>query len=233
MSHVAQLLNTDAAVAVIQGAVADGQPAETRYVVVAEAVNRLPIPWLCLFRGAPLVNTRSTYRTGPATFDTLALKVPVLGVEAAVARLEQARQLFSELAGGDAIGDGYWRLAIDGLQKLPFPFLTLDPVDVLQMNDAVEGAATLTSCLTDDGPATQAALKALSNFEDGFSPYTVQQLYGAPEELDHEARLSNAAALDAAFLPREQWQTRAATSAEGLSPPAEPRGNDRPWWKLW
>lgn len=203
----------------INAALLSGDPAELKaslasdgpeYVEVAEAANRIPVPWLCCFREADLqpVSVELTDFEGNKT--PFRFSAPRTEVSTAISNLEAALPIFEALAGSAEVGRAYWQAALDGLRELPLPYLTLDPIDVLLMNDPDDEADAFSKCLSgklDSIPD----LKRMSFFEDGSEPYSLSDyLSKSPEELEDQARSGNSAALDAMFTAPEYrlWHKR-------------------------
>ncbi len=167
---------------------------------VAEAANRLPLPWLLCFRPEDLLPAVVRLRSGPEQFSTVALKLPCTSVAAARERLQQALPIYAALTGDAALAESYWRRACEGLNDLPHPWLTMDPIEVLCLNDFDEDARTLAQSLGGDASALP-GLKWLSGYDDGFAPYGAATYFdGDPGALDHVARLGNSAALDPGYV---------------------------------
>ena len=83
----------------------------------------------------------------------------------------------------------------DAAKRLPLPRLTMDPIEVLCLNDFEEDARTLADSLSGDTRALP-GLTWLSGYDDGFAPYGAAAYFdGEPGVLDHVARLGNSAAL--------------------------------------
>ena len=119
---------------------------------------------------------------------------------------------------------------MEGLADLPFQYLTIDPVEVLFLNDPNEEAAALANCLRGT-PDTIALIKRLAFIDGDYLPYTFQEFFGGPAEaLDHDARNNNSAALDPGYTACE-YRIVYRPEASALPAPAEMRR--KPWWKLW
>ncbi|WP_269629840.1 hypothetical protein [Pelomonas sp. BJYL3] len=167
---------------------------------VAEAANRLPLPWLLCFRPEDLLPAVVRLQNGPEQFSTVALNLPCTSVAAARERLQQALPIYVALTGDAALAKSYWRRACEGLNDLPHPWLTMDPIEVLCLNDFDEDARTLAESLGGDASALP-DLKWLSGYDDGFAPYGAAAYFdGDPGALDHVARLGNSAALDPGYV---------------------------------
>ena len=201
------------------------------YLEIAEAANRVPLPWLLCFGREDLRPVNTRFRTGPSEYLELQLSIPVSTVSAAQARLQASLPLLEEIAGDALIAHAYWQAALTGLAQLPFAYLTIDPLEVLAMNDLTAQARDFVHCFDEAHEDRRLLLKRFANFEDGFLPYSLEDLYHkAPEELEHEARAGNAAALDAGIGSAAHWRwlRPEATPVQGPRP-----GTPKPWWKFW
>lgn len=197
---------------------------------VAESANRVPVPWLACFRSEDLRPVSVTLGLFGGGSQTLPLQLPCTSVATAQQRLQEALPLFTAVVGDASLAEGYWRRACEGLAKLPLPYLTLNPIEVLVMNDFEEEAEGLVHSLS-GGPDALTWLRRLSFFETGFAPYSAEAYYGeTPEELDHMARLGNSAALDAGYIPPMPIQPRPPGPPAGPTAPARAA---KPWWKFW
>lgn len=201
------------------------------YVELAEAAHRIPLPWLLCFGTEDLRPVDAKFRTGPTDYIELALSIPVTTVSLARERLQASLPSLTEIAGDPAIAEAYWSAAMAGLAKLPFDYLTIDPLEVLAQNDAGTEADAFARCFG-ARPEALPYLKTLAFFEDGFLPYSHHDLYNKdPSELDHSARAGNAAALDAGIGLAEHWHWRRPDAP--LTRSSVPSARDKPWWKLW
>ena len=200
------------------------------YVELAEAANRIPLPWLLCFGKEDLRPVKARFSTGPTETIELALSIPVTHVNLARERLQASLPIFSEIAGDPAIAEAYWSAAIAALVNLPFDYLSIDPLEVLAQNDVHAEAHAFAQCFG-ARPEALPFLKSLAFFEDGFVPYSRHDLYNKdPSELDHCARAANAAALDAGIGLAEHWHWRRPDEPQAQT---SRRSTRKPWWKLW
>jgi len=198
------------------------------YVEIAEAANRIPIPWLACFQAADLRQVTYRRQVGRTEFETVQLRLPYTTVAAAKQNLESSLPLYEEIFGAQVDVRSYWLRAVRGLDELPFEFLTMNPVEVLSelSSDAQALAASLGAM-----PARVQYVKQLANVQDGFAPYAADEYFdGSAQVLDHDARINNSAALDPGYpLPESRLWFRPDEPAQPLSSPAL----KRPWWKRW
>ncbi|MBI3439902.1 MAG: hypothetical protein HY054_14845 [Proteobacteria bacterium] len=180
------------------------------YVEIAESAYRIPIPWLCCFRKDDLRPFSAKSYSLDGTEERVALVAPCADIAAAKRNLTQSLSIFAAVAGDSEIARGYWEAAMAGLEDLPFPYLCIDPTDILFMEDLDEGLATFSGCFAGSLDALP-SMKRLNFFEEGVVPYSQADLYSKlPEQLDDPARVNNAAALDAAYASPEArfWYRR-------------------------
>lgn len=231
MANRAALLNTDLPSSDIVQLLDPSGEGGPQVFCVAESANRLPVPWLACFRSEDLRPVSVPVQSFSGETQALSLQLPCTTVAMAQQRLQESLPLFTALVGDTALAEGYWRRACDGLARLPLPYLTLDPIEVLLLNDVEEEAEGLVQVL-EGGAGALPWLQRLSFFEPGFAPYSAEAYYGeAAEELDHMARLGNSAALDPGYIP-----PMAVTARPRPSPaqaPAQSAPVARPWWKFW
>jgi hypothetical protein len=253
MANRAYLLNTDILTSdpqVLQAGLSRGN----EYVEIAEAAYRIPLPWLCCFRNAPLYNVSVSMESDliDGQAEPFVIELPCVEVATAKHNLELSLSIFQEVAGDPNVGEDYWKLACDGLADLPLPYLTLNPIDVLFMGDHAEESAALAACIRSPLPSAS-LMKRISGFEEGFSAFSAKDFYSRPlKELDHQARLSCSRALDSGYLGRDHryWhrstpsptpstsysapEVKIVAESSRLAPPMEPANvGSRPWWKFW
>jgi hypothetical protein len=220
------------------------------YVEIADASYRIPLPWLCCFNGAPLYSV--SVPTEPQSEDCpnpLVIELPCIDVVTAQQNLHASLSVFQEFAGDAATGEGYWKHACEGLMDLPLSYLTLNPIDVLFMEDPSDVAMKLAACFRSSQPDIS-LLKSLAKPWDGFTAYSASDFYSLPfEKLDHKARLESSRALDAAYLGKDSRYWHRSTTSQVAAPdvakkpegefpttiaPLEETGQKlRPWWKIW
>jgi hypothetical protein len=225
MSNDAFLLNTDILTSDMQELQAATAGGNVRHVLAAEASNRVPVPWLCCFRRSDLRQVELSFQTGPNQFDRMKADLPCVSVAGARRNLEASLPLFEAIVGNAAVAQGYWRAALQGLERMSLPYLTINPIEVFLLNDPAEENLAFSECLDGTVQSIQ-FIKRLAFYQDGFEPYTVEQLHScSPDELDHEARRSNSAALDAGL----------GFTGDEESPSTAPphTAMNKPWWKLW
>lgn|GEM_PF-2130429 len=229
VSNRAELINTETPAIIVAGRQCLSGQDGVRYIVVAEAANRIPVPWMCCFHQNDLRTVTAAYQTGPAEFETLTLSVPFTTTENASKNVRVSLSVFEEIAEDAEIAEQYWRLALEALDTLKFPFLTIDPLEVLLMNDPAEEAAAFSRCFDADTQA-RTFMKQLAFIEEGHVPYSAQQLYSSlPDELSHHARLANAAALDFGLVAPERHRYE---TAEVVAATMRQATRKKPWWKF-
>lgn len=181
------------------------------YVELACASYRIPITWLCCFRSADLKIVKIPYESKDGKKRLLSLSIPSTAVGTAIKNLEDSLPLLEKITGSAEISLGYWQRALDGLQDLPFPYLTIDPVELIFMSDLKTGAASFSRCFSGKA-ASIPWLKKHSGYRDGYIPYSVSDVYGAQtDQLNDADRWSNVSALDAGYaIPESRiWYNEA------------------------
>lgn len=182
---------------------------------VASCSNRLLIPWLLCFR-------RSDLR--PLQSDFIGLQLPCTTVAQAVCSLEQSLPVFEAITGDSVLARAYWTLACALLRRLPLPYLTMDPTEILQLSSARPEtlAETFVGALSGDLAAIP-HLKSLTRYDDSVPPYPLDVLYSIPSGDKDEARLWNASVLDGGFQPSLQFvRWHAAPGTASPIAPAPP-----------
>lgn len=111
-------------------------------VEIAECVNFVPLPWFACFRQ---INLRPC--TVQMTSGNLEILVPIADLPTAIANLKEALPLFEEFTGEKIYSREYWKYAINDLEQLPLPFLTMDIGEMLMNSEADELVARMTSAL--------------------------------------------------------------------------------------
>lgn len=217
------------------------------YAEIAEVSNRIPLPWLCCFRGAKLteVHGPSEFLGEEAESDEFIVTLPCIEVAAARKNVHAGLETFQQMAGDAMIGEGYWRRACAGLEGLALPYLAMDPLEVLLQREDANAAAQLSACFKPPWPSLE-VLKSWSGYRDGFAPFRAEDFYSRPvAELDHVARLESSRALDAGYLGQHCfWHRHTPTAQGGQSVNADAAaatqneaesatGRPRPWWRIW
>lgn len=230
MSNRALLLNTEILTSDPQELERARLARGASYVEIGEAANRIPVPWLACFRTHDLRFVELKRATGPSQYELLSLSLPCTSVAAARENLSASLPLYVAIVGDARIAEAYWKYALAGLAELPLPYLTMDPVEVLELNDPSDEATVLATCLSGT-PEAIPLVKRLAFIDDGYAPYTFDEFFdGPPEALNHVARVGNSAALDPGYSdPAHRLWYRPESPA--ASAPAQPQR--RPWWKRW
>jgi hypothetical protein len=193
MANCAYLINTTAA-AQSRAALASQrtQPGQI-FGIVAEGANRLPIPWFLLFRPSDLPQV-------PA--DQVAMSMPCVRVDRAVANLENAMPTLTVITGDADIARSYGSLALTMLRRLPLPYVAMDPVEVFMLSSEAPTAMgqRFAAALAGDASAIP-HVKALSEYREGVPAYPLDILYAVPGGQRNADRAWNASALDGGFQP--------------------------------
>jgi hypothetical protein len=214
MANCAYLLNTP-------DRITDMSLREGEWFGVAAKAWRVPVTWICLFRPSDLGPCTIDYQIGK-TIDGEKTSVlakslisnPSTSVAAARENLESSRALFEALAGDPMIGSEYWAAAMSALEMLPLGFITIDPTEVLVMDDIHKGARALAGALGSDAAAIK-CLKEISSFTDGYVPLRREDFLGRPYK-DPSEHYNNSAALDGGIL-EPSYFIHSSRSAEAKS----------------
>lgn len=177
------------------------------FVEIGEAAYRLPLPWLCCFNKndfqrvkVPLEERYENAELQPA--NSIELSLPCTSVADAIKNLSSARPLFERLADNAKIGVGFWQDALERLHSLPLPYVAMNPIEVLFMDDPVKESKRLEKACAGD----ETELINFACFDQGVKPYPRDVLYEAGGNADQE-RLSNTVALDIGWA--ENWHLSA------------------------
>jgi hypothetical protein len=232
MSNRAALLNTEILTSDPQELERARLTRGASYVEIGQAANRIPVPWLGCFRTPDLRPVELKLATGPSQYEELSLSLPCTSVAAARENLSASLPLYVTIVGDARIAEAYWKYALAGLADLPFPYLTMNPVEVLQLNDPSDEATVLANCLSGT-PEAIPLIRRLAFIDDGYAPYTFDEFFrGPPEALNHEARIGNSAALDPGYPgPEHRLWYRPELPVAAAPAPAQPQR--KPWWKRW
>ncbi len=172
------------------------------WLIVAQALGRIPLPWLCLFNAADLDACVLTFMQ-PERVDgverhaprKLAIMNPSIAVADAKANLANAWPLFELLAGDEIAGRRRWLDATRALDELPLGFLTLDPTRLLLAGD-VDANTRLYASAFGKAADSRDAKRRIAGIDAGAS---------AADNFD---------ALDGAFLEAGTWLRRKRSEDE-------------------
>lgn len=176
------------------------------YAEVGEGVYRIPIPWLCCFRSADLRRVLLPETGDHDQASARAVRLPCTTVRQAQRNLEQALPLLARIAGDEALVRPYWQDALQRLERLPLPYLTIHSLELMSLAGVEEHAQLLVRALG-GGDDAIAALKELSGYEDGSPPPSFAQFCGeAPDTPEVEP--ANGAALDSGMFGEDHYRWR-------------------------
>lgn len=164
-----------------------------RVIEIAECVNFVPLPWFACFRQ---INLRPC--TIQMTSGNLEILVPVADLPTAIANLKEALPLFEELTGEKKYSREYWKNAINDLEQLPLPFLTMDIGEMLMNCEADELVARVTSALGRTTDSLSVIRQFFLEYNDCILPYGRAEFY-ANNDITDRYRIGNTIALDAAI----------------------------------
>lgn len=228
MSNRAALLNTEILTSDPQELERARLTRGASYAEIGEASNRIPVPWLACFRTPDLRPVEYKRAIGPAQYEVLHLALPCTSVAAARENLAASLSLYVAIVGDAHVAEAYWKYALAGLADLPLPYLTMNPVEVLALNDPSDEAAALAGSLGGT-PAATALVKRMAFIEDGHAPYPFDAFFGGPPgALTHQARIGNSAALDPGISDPRYWLW-SRPELPSAAAPAQPAR--KPWWK--
>ena len=153
-----------------------------QWAIVAEACDCVPLAWLCMFDEADLRPCTITFnhsRFVDGERKNLLRKFSILNpsttVDAAKTHLARARPVFETLAEDAETGKRQWLEAMAALERFPHEYLTIDPTELLLMDDLKAGATTFASAISSN-PASIAAKQQIAGIESG--GYTDESLSG-------------------------------------------------------
>ncbi len=156
MSNSAYLLNTPTRVSDL--AAMNGQ-----WLIVAEARHCVPLPWLCMFGEADLRPCKIRFNHSKFVdgekrilLSKFTILNPSTSVKAAKSNLAKALPVFEALAGDARTGARHWQAALASLETFPFEYLTIDPTEILLMDDLKAGAMEFVSAISSGDPALEA-----------------------------------------------------------------------------
>lgn len=141
------------------------------WFIVAQALGRIPLPWLCVFGMADMDACTLTFMQAE-TVDgdvrhsprKLSILNPAISVADAKANLARSWPLFEHLAGDEASGKRRWQDAMSALEELPLGWLTIDPTRLLQAGDIEAGTRLYASAFGTSAAAREAKAR-LAGFD--------------------------------------------------------------------
>lgn len=162
MSNNAELLN-------IPSLISDINALEGEWLGVAKGRNRIPAPWFYMFDSGDLGPSTIHYRVRDKDSGFRIAKAEILNPTTSVAdarlRLARASRMFESSALNVSIVREYWDQVIAQLDSLPFPYLTIDPTEVLLMFDPKESAEEFARAFGIE-PGAVELVKSFSSFVD-------------------------------------------------------------------
>ena len=165
---------------------------------VAESAYRIPIPWSCCFQPEDLRMVTMEYDEDdgkPPEGCPAQIALPCTTVVKAIENLKQALPVFVQLAGNERYGREYWQDALDTLEALTLPYLTMNPVEVIFTSDPMADAKALAESLGGRPEAVPAMIQ-LSGYVEGEPTYPIDILYNIPGPNLHEPSNDNSVALN-------------------------------------
>lgn len=188
------------------------------WFIVAQALGRIPLPWLCLFGMADMDACTLTFMQAEAVDGDvrhsprkLSILNPAISVADARANLEQALPLFESLAGDAERAARLWGEALAALDDLPLGYLTIDPTRLLQAGDIEAGTRQYAAAFGTSAAAREAKRRLAG--ADVAGADIVQALDGG--FLDAGAHLRRRRSIDEV----RELVERIATMAAAKSPP--------------
>ncbi|MEP6502593.1 MAG: hypothetical protein ABJD97_04655 [Betaproteobacteria bacterium] len=141
------------------------------WLIVAQARDRVPLSWLCLFDSSDLEPCQLTFME-PVLADGVSRHVPrrfsvlnpTVSVQQAKANLARARPVFDGLAGAGNAGARHWQEAMDALAGMTLEYLTIDPTKALVMEDLGTVSALYAAAFS-SGPAGLAAKRRIARLD--------------------------------------------------------------------
>lgn len=153
----------------------------------------IPIPWMLYF-GLEDFQSAKVPWSGGTSQD---LQMPCTSVRQARQRILDARPIFDRLAGDAAIGNEYWREAIELLEGLPFPYLAMDHIEwyCCVSDDPVEDCMAFKLAYSNGAPEDDFLIE-WSCYTDNTKPYSHAEWTRWVKRFDrNDVRQMNAIAL--------------------------------------
>ncbi|MBQ4839598.1 hypothetical protein [Pseudoalteromonas luteoviolacea] len=227
MSNNAYLINCEKKTA----CAAEVYSSNVKYKVIATGVNKVPVPWFFCFQEQDLVDVKSELESSSAEQEIFSFKAPVIEVEKAIENLKNSKELMIAFCQDDVLGTQYWERAVADFKSLTYPYIFLDPLEVLYLNVPEEEAKEFIKCYSRDENAFK-SIKRLTFYNENILPYDVAQFYGN-SQLDDFARTCNSASMDMG-LESELEDTSSGVEQEPEQLKAEEKAeNKKSWWKFW
>ncbi|MFZ6770699.1 hypothetical protein ACO0LM_26890 [Undibacterium sp. Di26W] len=175
----------------------------TDYLEVAEAVYKIPVPWLLCFRREDFLPVTVQFDEDEEGDAPAGVEVffPVTSVEKALENMTQSLPIFEAIAGDAKLGKMFWQNAMITLRGLPLPYLCINPIEVMFMGDHAPYMESMFAAMGRDDIAVR-NLMDLSAYEPGVRPYPPDVLYNVATKADDsydENRLQNCVALDIGY----------------------------------
>jgi len=199
------------------------------FVEVAEAAYKIPVPWLLCFQPEDIrpvripVEEGEDFESGDAAAGGVEVGLPCTSVKRALKNMEQALPVFESIAGDAKLGKMFWQVAMSHLQGLPLPHLTMNPIEVMFMDDPIPYAQLIRAAIGGGKTAIEGLID-LSCYEKGVLPYPPDVLYAVTGRDHNEARMQNSVALDIGYA--NFWHDSAGT--EGAQRPGIPLAINSP-----
>jgi hypothetical protein len=199
------------------------------FTEVADAFDRIPIPWLFCFRQSDLRPAELKYRTGGDEWAAVKCLVPRVSVSIACDNLRSSLSLFERLVGDSKIAQGYWKQALEDIQKLPLGFLTLDAKEVILAHGPGAKSAIFSQCFSGKADALP-MIKELARYLDSCTPYPIEDWSSkSARQLSHQIRAENSAAVSTGI----RVATSSAKSPTASDSGAIRKAATRQWWRMW
>lgn len=173
------------------------------YLEVAIAAYKIPVPWLLCFR-------REDFQPVTVQFDEdedgdtpagVEVYFPVTSAEKALENMAQSLPVFEAIAGDAKLGKMFWQNAMTTLRGLPLPYLCINPIEVMFMDEHTPYMESMFAATGRDDTAIR-NLMDLSAYEPGVRPYPPDVLYTVATKADDsydETRLQNCVSLDMGY----------------------------------
>ncbi|MBT1443770.1 hypothetical protein KJI95_04415 [Shewanella sp. JM162201] len=220
------------------------------YEVLSTAGNQIPVIWYFCFEASDLIANQYHCVDDDESPFVLNYMAPCTTKERAQANLFASKSLVIEFCGDEKLGEQYWEKAVADLQDMPYPYLSLHPIEVLFLNDPDVEAATFAKGFSRSRDSFD-AMAELAFYDSSLPPVSLVELYRNPY-LDR-LRARNASALDMGVKGIDSFgwaqspdakgpdTTSAADNADKAPPPAISQHQtdaaitkpSKPWWKFW
>lgn len=165
-----------------------------KVVEVAECVYQVPLPWMACFRQSDLRPCKVLMESD----EVQTIQIPCVDLATAIQNLRAALPLFERLTGETDYAREFWEAAVEDIEKLPLPYLTMDLSEMLFMSTADDFNRDMTAALGRTNDAVDYFKGVFVAYYDEVQPYTLSE-FRENHGITDDMRINNTIALDAAI----------------------------------